>query len=215
MVELTNHGPKIHGLEAALEIPSSFEPIGPLERFIPSLDTRGKTNFTLPLIPRTDGHFQNIITGTVTAADYDTLSVALSSHSVTITPSSGIGQLYQAKQDDLGLTALQSIFKSLPDFPEIKSLPSLARTDRASCLNKMRIIAEKLTTKVLTNRGLALPRDFDASIRLLQQHRVTSSKTVGYLHTIRVVGNSGSHPSPIVLSDTDVKIASYALSTIR
>jgi hypothetical protein len=214
MVELTNHGPKIHRLEAALEIPSSFEPIGPLERLIPYQDTRGKVNFTLPLIPRTDGHFQNIITATITAADYDSLSVALSSPGVKITPSSGVGQLYQAKQDDLGLTALQSIFKSLPDFPEIKSLPSLARTDRASCLNKMRIIAEKLTAKALTKRGLALPRDFDASIRLLQQHRVTSSKTVGYLHTIRVVGNSGSHPSPIVLSNTDVKIASYALASV-
>ncbi len=214
MVELTNHGPKIHGLEITLEIPSSFEPIGPLERFIPYLDTFGKTNFTLPLIPRTDGHFQNIITARLTSAAYDTLSVALSSHGVKITPSSGISQLYQAKQDDLGLTTLQSIFKALPDFPEIKSLPALARTDRASCLNKMRIIAEKLTAKVLQKRGLALPRDFDASIRLLQQHRVTSSRTVGYLHTIRVVGNSGSHPSPIVLSDADVKIASYALASV-
>ncbi len=214
MIELTNHGPKIHGLETTLEIPSSFEPIGPLERFIPYLDTFGKTNFTLPLIPRTDGHFQNIIIAKLTSAEYDALSVTLSSTSVTITPSSGVGQLYQAKQDDLGLTALQSIFKSLPDFPEIKSLPSLARTDRASCLNKMRIIAEKLTAKVLQKRGLALPRDFDASIRLLQQHRVTSSRTVGYLHTIRVVGNSGSHPSPIVLSDADVKIASYALASV-
>jgi len=214
MVELANHGPKIHGLETTLEIPSSFEPIGPLERFIPYLDTLGKTNFTLPLIPRTDGHFQNIITTRLTSAACDTLSVALSSTSVKITPSSGIGQLYQAKQDDLGLTALQSIFKSLPDFPEIKSLPSLARTDRASCLNKMRIIAEKLTAEVLQKRGLALPRDFDSSIRVLQQHRVTSSRTVGYLHTIRVVGNSASHPSSIALSDTDVKIASYALASI-
>jgi hypothetical protein len=214
MVELTNHGPQIHGVEVTLEIPSSFEPIGPLERFIPYLDTRGKVNFTLPLIPRTDGHFQNIIIAKLTSAGYDSLSVALSSHSIKITPSSGIGQLYQAKQDDLGLTALQSIFQSLPDFPEIKNLPSLARTDRASCLNKMRIIAEKLTAKVLTKRGLALPRDFDASIRALQQHRVTSSRTVGYLHTIRVVGNSGSHPSPIVLSDADVKIASYALASV-
>lgn len=78
----------------------------------------------------------------------------------------------------------------------------------------MRIIAEKLTAKVLTKRCLALPRDFDASIRALQQYKVTSSRTVGYLHTIRIVGNSASHPSPVVLSDTDVKIASYALASV-
>ena len=142
------------------------------------------------------------------------LSVVLSSHRIKITPSSGISQLYQAKQDDLGLTTLQSIFKSLPDFPEIKSLPALARTDRASCLNKIRIIAEKLTAKVLQKRGLALHGDFDTSIRLLQQHRITSSRTVGYLHTIRIIGNAGSHPSSIVLFDADVKIASYALASV-
>lgn len=130
MVGLTNHGPKIHEVEIALDIPSSFEPVGPLERSIPYLDTLGKMNFTLPLIPRTDGGFQNIITAKLTSAEYDTLSVALSSTSVKITPSSGIGQLYQAKQDDLGLTTLQSIFRSLPGFPKLKvflRLPELIR----------------------------------------------------------------------------------------
>jgi hypothetical protein len=214
MVRLTNHGPEIHGVETILEIPSSFEPIGPLERLITYLDTLDKTNFTLPLIPRTDGNFQNIITVKLTSAEYDAVSLALSPTNVKITPSSGTGQLYRAKQDDLGLTTLQSIFKSLPDFPEIKSLPLLARTDQASCLNKMRIIAEKLTVKVLQKRALVLPKDFDASIRALQQYKVVSSRTVGYLHTIRVVGNSASHPSPIDLSDTDVKIASYALASV-
>ena len=211
---LLNHGPAIQDVEISLNVPASFEPLGPLERYISHLNARGEISFTLPFIPRAEREFQNFLTMELKSSQHSHITLAHLSTTLKITSSTGTGLLYQMKQDNLGLTTLQSIFASLPRFAEVKKLPRLVQSDPPACLNKMRIIAEGLTAEVLKKSGYALSGDLNTSIRLLQQHGIVSARAIGYLHTIRSIGNLASHPSPMPLSETDVKIISYALASV-
>ncbi len=199
-----NHGPAIQDIEISLNIPASFEPLGPLDRYISHLDARGEISFTLPFVPRAEREFQNFLTMEFKSSQHSHITLSYLPTTLKIASSSGAGLLYQMKQDNLGLTTLQSIFASLPRFTEIKRLPQLVQSDPPACLNKMRIIAEGLTAEVLKKSGYGLPGDFNASIRLLQQQGILSARAIGYLHTIRSIGNIASHPSPMTLSETDV-----------
>jgi hypothetical protein len=79
----------------------------------------------------------------------------------------------------------------------------------------MRVVAEKLTYLVLDKHGIKLSHhNFANAIRMAQTNKILSVRSIGYLHTVRVIGNLASHPSDSPLTDTDVRIVSYALSCV-
>ncbi|WP_035587309.1 DUF4145 domain-containing protein [Hippea jasoniae] len=100
-------------------------------------------------------------------------------------------------------------------YEEVKTLPDLAQIDIRSCLNKTRSIAEKIVYLILEKKGIKLnEKKFISAISALQNNKILSSKSIGYLHTIRIIGNLASHPTNETLSDTDVRVVSYALSCV-
>ena len=214
IVEITNHGPVVNELEMVMNLPDSFEPMGTIERAIPQLRRFAKTSFTLPVIPRVDGLFQNVITATARSSERVVISLIFSPTSIKVMPNVETNLRPQARQDDLGLSALQSTFRLLSGFPEIQNLPSLVVVDPHACLNKMRIIAEKLAIMVLTKQKVPLTKDFNAAIQTLQRSHLLSNRAIGYLHTTRTIGNLASHPSYETLSEVDVRIVSYALASV-
>jgi hypothetical protein len=100
-------------------------------------------------------------------------------------------------------------------FNEVKTLPELVKVDTKACLNRMRTVAEKLAYLVLDKKGIKLSqRAFANAIRAAQTRKILSARSIGYLHTVRVIGNLASHPSGEPLTDADVRIASYSLACI-
>lgn len=92
----------------------------------------------------------------------------------------------------------------------IRTLEQLSRVDPAACLNKIRSVAESLCQKITMRKQL----DFYGHIQAIQAGKLMSQKAVGYLHTVRVLGNLASHPSGEHLSDGDVRVASFALACV-
>ena len=48
----------------------------------------------------------------------------------------------------------------------------------------------------------------------IKKKALLSDRAIGYLHTIRVIGNLASHPSGNKMTQSDVLIASYALASV-
>lgn len=212
--EIINHGPTLKGVEIAINLPEPFEPIGPIERSISCFKSLAKTSFALSCIPRSDGKFQNAVTISMSSETQKSISLGLPSIDIEIMPSSGMALYSQTKQDSLGLAALLATFKQLPYFPEIKRLPPLVQIDPRACLNQMRIIAEKLAFLILQKNSIMSVRDFNSAIDLLRRHKIVSLRSIGYFHTVRAIGNLGSHPYSEPLSEKDVRIVAYALASI-
>ena len=94
-------------------------------------------------------------------------------------------------------------------------LPELVQIDVRSCLNRIRSAAEKLVYLVLEKKAIKLhEKKFVLAIAALQNNKILSPKSIGYLHTIRVIGNLASHPTNESLTDADVRVVSYALSCV-
>ncbi|BCL79631.1 hypothetical protein ccbrp13_20960 [Ktedonobacteria bacterium brp13] len=216
MIDITNHGPELRNVEIAMDLLNAFEPVGSLERYIHRLKTQATTRFALPLIPQYDGRFKNILTLNITSDRVKSPPQSFFTISnIEITPASGTQLYHQLKQDDLGLTNLLTMFDKIQGFSEVKKLPPLMRVDPSNCLNQMRIIGEKLSFSVLSQKFKApYVGSFNSAIEALRKHNLVSLRSIGYLHTVRQIGNLGSHPYPEPLSETDVRIVSYALASI-
>ncbi len=120
----------------------------------------------------------------------------------------------QAKMDDPGLCALVRVLKSSSSFAEVNVLPALVHVDPSACLNKIRVLAEKLVKLIIAKQELR-PRQstFAGCIETLQHAQLLSQRSVGYLNTVRVIGNLASHPSGEDLAVVDVRIAAFALAS--
>jgi len=79
----------------------------------------------------------------------------------------------------------------------------------------MRSAGEKIARRELSGAGVAhAATDFFHAIGLVREHSLLSARAVGYLHTIRTLGNLAAHPSGEELSDRDVRIAAFALASV-
>lgn len=169
----------------------------------------------LQIIPRLNGQFNQPFKLTVTSDDEDRILVHLDNWSLEIAPSYGDALRSHTKQDDTTLSQLLAVFKGTDLFDEVKTLPKLVRVDARACLNRLRTVAEKLAYLVLAKKGIVLSqRHFASAVQVIQTNKILSTRSVGYLHTIRVIGNLASHPSGEPLADTDVRIVSYSLACV-
>ena len=121
----------------------------------------------------------------------------------------------QAVSDDAEYSRLTSILAKTNQLPELHNFTQLAKLDPEACLNKLRRVSEKLAFHIVSRLGSSLTvRDFNGAIQAIQAHRALSAKAVGYLHTLRVIGNLASHPTGESLTKDDVRIASFAFATV-
>lgn len=215
IVDIKNHGPTLEYAEIQLDLPDAFEPLGSTERVISQLITLKKASFAFQVIPRTDGKFKDFLKIKITSRISEILPLYFSPKDVEISPSYSDSLRRQSKQDDQSLSKLISAFKKARLYDEVKVLPKLVQIDVRSCLNRIRSAAEKLVYLVLEKKAIKLrEKKFVSAIAALQNNRILSPKSIGYLHTIRVIGNLASHPTNESLTDADVRVVSYALSCV-
>jgi len=215
VIELVNHGPHIDTALVNLELSDGFEPISPLERELSNLRTLSRTSFAFQVVPRVDGQFNQPFTATITAGNREKVFAHTVDWSLEIAPSYGGALRSHTKQDDVTLSRLLTVFRDTDLFSEVKTLPELVKVDTKACLNRMRTVAEKLVYLVLDKKGIRLSqRTLANAIQMAQTSKILSARSIGYLHTVRVIGNLASHPSSEPLTDTDVRIVSYSLACI-
>jgi len=215
VIEITNHGPAIDHILIRLEMRDEFEPISPTEREISNLATLSKASFAFQVVPRVDGAFQQPFKLSIDASGGKSIITYTPDWSLEIAPSLSSALRSHTRQDDVTLSRLLSVFKNTNLFKDVSVLPELTKVDTRACLNRMRVVAEKLTYLVLDKHGIKLSHhNFANAIRMAQTNKILSVRSIGYLHTVRVIGNLASHPSDSPLTDTDVRIVSYALSCV-
>jgi hypothetical protein len=215
IVDVINHGPAIDYSEISIDFPETFEPVSSIERVMSNLGTLKKISFAFQVIPRADGNYKNYIDMKFKFANGDFIPIYFQPVDIEITPSYGNTLIKQNKHDDPTLSRLLSISKQANLSDEVEILPKLMKVDARACLNKIRTLAEKLCSMLLNKRKVKLlDSKFSSVIQAIQQNKILSSKSVGYLHTIRVIGNLASHPSDEKFSETDVRLVSYAFSCV-
>ena len=134
---------------------------------------------------------------------------------LNVRPALGSSQRSSVPQDDDTLSRLIQVFRDANMDTEVENLPELARIDVRACLNRIRTITEQIVFKYIENQGIDCPDlTLDAAIRVLKNHSSFSNRTIGYLHTIRVIGNLDSHATNDPFDDVDVRILSYALASV-
>jgi len=215
LVDVWNHGPDLSGAMLALNISPEFEPLSPLDRKIPPLRSLERTSFALQVIPRVDGDTSLMVGATALLAEGHSCEVVSDPLRLSIVPAIGSSQRSSAPEDDPTLRRLVSVFRDARMLSEVESLPELARVDARACLNRIRVLTERIVLRVLDKRSITCrDRNLAAGIAALREGRVVSDRAVSYLHTIRVIGNIASHASSEPLTDADVRIVSYALACV-
>lgn len=215
LVDVWNHGPNLTQATITLNISPEFEPLSPLERKIPPLRSLERTSFAFQVVPRVDGDTSLMIGATASLPEGRSCEVVFAPLTLSVVPAIGSSQRSCAPEDDPTLQRLVAVFRDAKMASEVESLPELARVDARACLNRIRVLAERIVLQVLDRRNITCrQRSLAAGIAALRDGRVVSDRAVSYLHTIRVIGNIASHASSEPLSDADVRIVSYALACV-
>lgn len=215
LIDVWNHGPHIPGARLALNISPEFEPLSPLDREIPGMGSLERTSFALQVVPRVDGDVSLIVNATASLSDGRACAVVAERLRLTVVPAIGSSQRSSVPEDDPTLRRRVAVFRDARMPSEVESLPELARVDARACLNRLRVVTERIVLKALDARRIACrERSLAAGIFALREARIVSDRAVSYLHTIRVIGNIASHASPEPLTDADVRIVSYALASV-
>jgi hypothetical protein len=215
LVDVWNHGPDISGAMLTLNVSPEFEPLSPLDREIHRLRSLQRASFALQVVPRIDGDAPLVASAAALLSDRSACDVVSTPPSLNIVPAIGSPQRSSVPEDDSTLKRLVTVFRDARMPSEVESLPELARVDARACLNRLRVLTEKIVLKALdAQRTSCRERSLAASIAALRDSRLASDRAVSYLHTIRVIGNIASHASAEPLTDADVRIVSYALACV-
>jgi hypothetical protein len=215
LVDVWNHGPDLTQALITLNIGREFEPLSPLDRKIPPLRSLERASFALQVVPRVDGDMSLMIGATASLPEGRSCQVVFAPLRLSIVPAVGSSQRSSAPEDDPTLKRLVAVFRDAQMLSEVESLPELVRVDTRACLNRIRILTERIVLQVLNKCSITCrDKNLAAGIATLRDEHMVSDRAVSYLHTIRVIGNIASHAASEPLSEADVRIVSYALACV-
>ncbi len=215
VMDVWNHGPSLSQVTILMDIAPELEPLSPLERLIPSLQVFQRRSFAFQAIPHVDGEITFITDIQALLPNAQQCNVVWDLGKINIVPSFGSSQKSHVPEDDQYFSRLISVLRDDELVSEAKKLPSIMRADIDACLNRLRVLTEKILSRVLRNSRIGhQSRNLVDKIGALRTAKIISEKTVSYLNTIRVICNIASHESSEPISDIDVRIVSYALSRV-
>lgn len=215
VIDLYNHGDTLSNVELSVSIDDSFEPLSPTERVFPVLKTLTRASFVLEVLPQSDGLFSSPINVIAKYQKEEIPVITDPRWTIEILPGHAGAYRDFTKKDDPSFSGLMSVTTKESILQDIRLIIDLARVDAQACLNRMRSLAERLSYQILEKYKISLPqKTFAIAIQEIQKRKVLSNRVVGYLHTVRVIGNLASHSSGEKLTDVDVRITAYALAAV-
>ena len=156
-----------------------------------------------------------IVGASASLRDGSSCPIHSSQLNLSVVPALHSSQRSSVPRDDETLSRLINVFNDANMRAEVEILPELARVDIRSCLNRIRTVTERIVFNYINNNNIdCRGKTLDTAIRALKDHSSFSNRMIGYLHTIRVIGNLGSHATDDPLTDVDVRILSYALASV-
>ena len=206
--DIQNKGTTLEEIELSFGFPDSFEIQGVPEFCIPYMAPLDEYSLTLQVTPRRAGKYQTLID--VGCSD-PKLRTKIHATPLNVTPSYASQLRRQSHKDSPNFECLKSVMadaETLLEEETLLKLEELAKIEPAACLTMMRSVAEKLAQKCTKDSC----SNFNNQIRTLKERNFLSQKAIGYLHTVRILGNLASHPSEEILTLTDVQVAAFALS---
>jgi len=216
VVDVWNHGPTIAGSILVLDVGPELEPLSPLERRLPTLQTLQQATFSVQITPRVDGTFPLFRSARCLASDGSEVTAILHRTIITVLPGHGLSRRSSVMQDDPRLRKLVGMLRRAGISADvIEVLPSLMQVDSRACANRLRSVTEKILTRVFEQHDIVVRESTLATmIEELRRRRMVSNRCISYLHTIRVIGNIASHASDEPVDEVDVRIISYALACV-
>ena len=210
--DIQNRGKKLENKFLSLELSQCLEPVGSTEICLPPMTPLSKTSFALQVIPRLDGEYPKLFD--VSCSDSD-LHIKVICSKLTVMPKYSTQVREQSRRDTPSLERLKQVL-SVPDTKKwlanqnVDNLEELAAIDTSACLNKIRSVTEQIVQRCTKVSNLR----FVDQIKKVQEKNLLSQKSIGYLHTVRVLGNLASHPSGESITVDDVRVAAFALSCV-
>jgi len=209
-----NLGPSMNTVSLELEVPSDAEAMSTLTFEIPALESLRSVSLAVQVEFRNAGKLSPIEAVSsrngeglvITSLDCGTLEVAPSTRGLA---------LKHASQDTSDFSRFLAVAKSAGGIVDLENIQELARIDVEAALNKLRKAGERLAIHILKKHNPRISLGvFSECIREIQNRKLLNSRSVGYFHTLRVLGNLASHPNDSQLSDTDVRVGAYALAAV-
>lgn len=207
--DVVNAGPKLSSTKISFELAPEFEAMSGLDLVLPTLSSRSKVSLAVQVVPRVSGEYKDFLR-IITS---DNLSIKAPQMALKVTPSIQALTSKRMPQDSAHFDALKRVAAgkhTIIDDDFLQKLPSLASVDAAACLNRLRTVSESLLRNLTGRKN----KSFAENINHAQANKLLDSKSIGYLNTIRTLGNIGSHPSEEGVTDADVRVASYALASV-
>lgn len=210
-----NMGAATEGLIVEIAIPTDAVTMSTLVFATPSLSPLAAISLAMQIEFRNAGEFKPVMSAAALGKANVTVSTSIDCQTLEVVPSVRGLALQHAPQDTKDFSRFLAVAKAVGSIVDLENIQKLASVDVEAALSKMRKAGEKLAIHILRKRRpKSIATTFSDCIREIQNAGLLSSRAVGYLHTIRVIGNLASHPHDSHLTDTDVRVGAYALAAV-
>jgi len=213
-INIKNFGPTIVNSKVFITISENIIAQSPIEFFIDKLNPLEEITFALQFKFRVAGFYSPI--KDIQILNNNNNEVYQIHNKVNVYGSITDLTVKKAPYDSPELTMLKESANKYSELQALKNIEELTKIDPGACLNKMRTVTEKLSKLIVGKIDKVIHQElnFNDNINIIQKSGLLTSKTIGYFHTIRVIGNIASHPNDFEMTERDVRIVSYALSSI-
>lgn len=213
-LRVRNLGPTLETVSIELEIPNDAEPMSTLTFQIPALAPLRPVSLAVQVEFRNAGEVLPI--QKVSARNGGgSVATSLDCRTLEVVPSTRGLALKHASHDSSDFSRFLAVAKAAGGIVDLENIQELAKIDVEAALNKLRKAGERLAIHVLKKHNPKMNLGvFSECIREIQNRKLLNSRSIGYFHTLRVLGNLASHPNDSQLSDADVRVGAYALAAV-
>lgn len=186
---LTYWGPNGGQIKIEFEVDPSIEPESPTVLTFSNLLYGTKRTAGFWFTPRTTGNFKNAILIKTEGPFPQNLSLSL-------TVFSGYREKLESQSiaKTILINEIQKVSNKLTDINDLNKFASLIEIDPRTAVMKARYIAEKISKKICEKVKIPVNNmPFEKICSMIANRNLLSKKGVGYLNTIRIIGNLAAH----------------------
>ena len=215
---LHNHGPTIERLLIQIELHDTLEFVSTSDRFVHVLERGDHHTISIAAVPDGEGVIRRPVHLSISSQvtrPWTPIPVHHHPIAITLLSAPGITASPDAIQDTDRFDQLRSALGETALASEVDKLPAVAQLDISLAMNKLRVIAEGFALGELTRAGHPEPlRNLNAYSDQLRRAYKISGRLESYLHTVRNLGNLGSHYHDEVMTWEDLRVMAYALAVV-
>lgn len=186
---LTYWGKEQGEIRVDIEVDSTIEPESPLNFAFSNLSYGTKRTIGFWFSPKATGHFEDAILIQTAEPFPQKIGITLNVFSNYKQKLEG-----QSIAKTILIDQLKRVKVKFTDEKELDKFISLIDIDPRAAIIKARYLGETIAKKICHHIGLSTKRlNFDKIGKLISDKKLLSKKGIGYLNTIRIIGNLAAH----------------------